>query len=873
MIQEILRELGPSCRDERRRALIIENPQLGLNGIDFVEYRQVPPVGPNDEPSHFLDIHFLRPVAAGGFGLDAELELIRIEGGTRIPSIRPLEGIQVGADPMVLTVPVAQQGDFSTYWLSLGWRTTPQGASRFELTGVDRQFSVASAFFRADCPVDFDCAPEDECEPDQLEEPHLDYLAKDYASFRQLLLDLLAERHPEWLERNPADLGMALLELFAYEGDQISYLQDAVANEAYLETARRRVSAKRHARLVDYAMHDGRNAWTYVHAAVTKDGAIPVGQPLLTRIDVPLRGENEPPGVIITNLDANDFDTDPALGPVQVYETATALRAAVVNNEIRIHSWGAEECCLPVGTTVAHLFSVTPGPPREAVRPQIVPGDLLLFEEIRSAAGVAAEADPAHGWVVRVTEVDATVEDYVLSKRFTATGAFKPSSGTTDRLPLLEVHWELAQALPFALCLGARDREGELHSDLAVARGNLALADHGQTVSETYELSGPLEADARFRLTLERRPLTIQCGSAEYDRVARKWSGERPDLSCDVRAARPALALVVTDATGESVWRPVPDLLDSDAFAQEFVADLERGGSATVRFGDGEYGREPIGAREIRAVYRIGNGRMGEVGAESLAHVAPPRFTSLTAWPTIAALRNPLPSQGGVDPETLEEVRQYAPAAFRARQFRAVTTADYVDAAREVPGVAGAAAGFRWTGSWYTALVAVDPHDDEDLIREPGGRTRLSDGLERRVRAQLARYRLAGYDLEIRSARYVPLRIELDICALPGHFAADVAHAVEEALRPGRSGRRALFDPAHLTFGQAVHLSRVYSAVDEVEGVESARVTIFQRQDRAAAGELEAGVLPIGPWEIARLEDDPSRMEYGVLTVTGRGLK
>ena len=46
---------------------------------------------------------------------------------------------------------------------------------------------------------------------------------------------------------------MALVELLAYAADNLSYRQDAIANEAYLATARQRVSVRRHARLVDYA--------------------------------------------------------------------------------------------------------------------------------------------------------------------------------------------------------------------------------------------------------------------------------------------------------------------------------------------------------------------------------------------------------------------------------------------------------------------------------------------------------------------------------------------------------------------------------------------------------------------------------------------
>ena len=83
------------------------------------------------------------------------------------------------------------------------------------------------------------------CPPAADPEPPIDYLAKDYESFRQALLDLVPSRVPQWTDRHEADLGVALVELLAYVGDQLSYYQDAVANEEFLETARRRSSVRR----------------------------------------------------------------------------------------------------------------------------------------------------------------------------------------------------------------------------------------------------------------------------------------------------------------------------------------------------------------------------------------------------------------------------------------------------------------------------------------------------------------------------------------------------------------------------------------------------------------------------------------------------
>jgi hypothetical protein len=100
------------------------------------------------------------------------------------------------------------------------------------------------------------------------EEPLHSYLAKDYESFRRLLFDRIGQTLPEWGETHVPDIGVALVELLAYVADALSYHQDAVATEAYLSTARLRTSIRRHCQLVDYRLHDGCNARTWVCVTV-----------------------------------------------------------------------------------------------------------------------------------------------------------------------------------------------------------------------------------------------------------------------------------------------------------------------------------------------------------------------------------------------------------------------------------------------------------------------------------------------------------------------------------------------------------------------------------------------------------------------------
>lgn len=103
-------------------------------------------------------------------------------------------------------------------------------------------------------------------------------------------------------------------------------------------------------------------------------------------------------------------------------------------------------------------------------------------------------------------------------------------------------------------------------------------------------------------------------------------------------------------------------------------------------------------------------GTNANVGADALVHVINPG--NVIGFPTLTALRNPLPAWGGTDPQPLEQVKLLAPEAFRAVQYRAVTEADYANAAELWPEVSQAVATFRWTGSWYTVFITIDPVEE-----------------------------------------------------------------------------------------------------------------------------------------------------------------
>ena len=119
----------------------------------------------------------------------------------------------------------------------------------------------------------------------------------------------------------------------------------------------------------------------------------------------------------------------------------------------------------------------------------------------------------------------------------------------------------------------------------------------------------------------------------------------------------------------------------------------------------------------------------------------------------------------------------------------------------------------------------------------------------------------------------MPLEIEIQICVGLGHFRGDVLEAVYDALSNRRlpDGTLGFFHPNRFVFGQSVYLSQLYAAVEAVEGVDSALILVFKRYWDLENAELEHGLIAMAPYEIPRLDNDPSFRENGVLRLTAVG--
>lgn len=855
------------CCDEPRRDLVLNSTTPDLNGIDFLEVldREAPEKTPRQRT---LLVRFLKDAPT------LTLDNLELTGGERItdvgiewithadaPDTSLYEPEEDGLtdlmtnlpDPaQVLAIRTSSHGDYANYTL----RLVDAPGSLSPPPGIDRLLAQIQFSFKVECVTDFDCAPVQVCREDVPEPPAISYLAKDYRSFRRLMLGRMAQIMPDWRERNVADLGITLVELLAYTGDRLSYAQDAVMTEAYLATARLRSSVRRHARLVDYRMHDGGNARVWVQVRVDVDG-------------VTIRKGDEQ---FLTRIPRFDTVLEPGMRdralthePL-VFEPLHDKELFAGYNEIDFYEWGSADCCLPNGATRATLAGDYPN---------LAPGDILVFEErVGPRTGRVADADPTRRHAVRLTAVASGLTDELTI----------PDGGTSAEIT--EIRWAEEDALPFPFCVSSSvDDEigGAPPPRVSQALGNILLADHGRTVTgeelpavpqphlslvpeptgDPCDRAEPVPVPERYRPVLKLGPVTQaelsfdpeMQAPVDYDPTANPSAFAAMDQPVDKRS--PVVTLESDVLAVPEPWEARRDLLQSFADDRHFVVETESSGQARLRFGDDVNGRRPNSGTGFTASYRVGNGTVGNIGADALSHI-------ITTKGGILGIRNPLPGSGGHEPESIEEVRKAAPYAYR-RQERAVTAEDYGEVARRHPSVQRAVGTFRWNGHGHTVFVTVDRF---------GGRA-VTPEFETDLRGFLERYRMAGYDLEIDAPRFVALELSLFVCACPDHFRAQVRGDVLQVLGTSRlpDGRLGHFHPDNLSFGDPVHLSPIFAAVMSVEGVTSVKAKVFRRRGTTSTITLEDGVIELGRLEIAQLENDRNFPERGSIEIEMGGGK
>jgi len=821
--------------------------QNRVTGIDFIY------VYPDQVT---LDIFFLRKVTdlIGNPKLQVTLKATDIKIYSPESSLPEIEvdaiiAWQLPANgPHVLKLKTKQRGDFSLY--------------RFKINDdrIDPHFNDISFSFKANCPSDLDCKqPDHECSPEELIDFPINYLARDFWSFREALLDFASLRYPDWADRLEADAGVMMAELMSALGDEMAYYQDRISREAYLETATQRRSIRRHARLIDYQMHDGLGAKAWLDFTV--DPSVDVGAGI--GVFILPAGTN----VFALSDDNSRIDFEVGKGISENYEVIEGVEKGVkytvsaTRNEFKPHLWDEDENCLLVGSTELYIK----GHHEDDLAFDDFPADRVKGKWVLLKTDPTNPAQPARAQLVRLISVIDTT-DPVFNANIT------------------HLVWEQEQALQF-----------EFDLSILSVRGNIVPATAGKT-NEAYFIVGdsistltPPEIDAFGSVpagkTVNRKGhdetgihLFTLPGSQNEPLV---YLGNDPH-----QYNEPEIILEEVDLIG-NLWIPNPlaqweyksslvGIYSSEPAERHFTLDdgswqrvvgYQRVGKeiehrdyamnngVTIRFGDGEFGRIPDKGKVFRVRYRLGGTRRSNVAADTLTNIS-------STVPGVIAT-NPLPSTGGWDSETPNELRQLAPDAFRAITYRAVRPEDYAEAAERLDWVQKAGSVFRWTGSWLTAFETADPKGK--FVLEKAKRLELTD--------QLSRFRQAGREINVMDPVYASIDLEIEICVANDAYPGQVKDRVYKALM-GKKGLRpqeGYFSPDRFTFGTSLERSTLEAAIQDVPGVKAIEKMIFQR--RGWFGKRIFSELSYDPGKntIIRIANDPLHPEQGTLKLYTHG--
>jgi len=310
--------------------------------------------------------------------------------------------------------------------------------------------------------------------------------------------------------------------------------------------------------------------------------------------------------------------------------------------------------------------------------------------------------------------------------------------------------------------------------------GNVVKATHGETRKET--LGGGDGSQPFQSFTLKQPPLTFV-------------PAPTPD------GVESTLKVYVNDVE----WHETDTIAGLGPKDRRFTTKTNDDAVTTVVFGDGKQGsRLPSGVENVKAVYRNGIGKAGNVRGEQIS--------LLNTKPLgVKSVINPLPASGGADKESRDQARENAPLAVTALD-RLVGLQDYTDFVRTFAGIAKVDARRLTNGRQQIVHVTIAGADDIPIDS--------TSDLYRNLLLALRKYGDEALPVKVEMRELIALVLSANVQLAPDYLWEPVALAVRTALLAAFGfDKRALAQPALLC--------EVMSVIQNVEGVAYVDVDAF----------------------------------------------
>ncbi|MGB7923288.1 MAG: putative baseplate assembly protein [Pyrinomonadaceae bacterium] len=303
-----------------------------------------------------------------------------------------------------------------------------------------------------------------------------------------------------------------------------------------------------------------------------------------------------------------------------------------------------------------------------------------------------------------------------------------------------------------------------------------------------------------------------------YGNVVRATHGEtRNEVLGSGDAGRPAQAFTLRQSPLTYLSAPTPsgvesslqvrvnDILwhETDSFAglmpkdRKYTTKTDDKDQTTILFGNGREGaRLQTGVENVKAVYRTGIGRGGNVKAQQISIV-------VTKPLGVKEVINPLAATGGADREDRDHIRRNAPLAVTALD-RLISTQDYEKFARTFAGIGKASAVRLTDGQREVVHLTIAGTDDIPIS--------VKSDLYKNLREAFRRYGDPFQPVKIATRFLKLLVVSAKVRIHPDYIFEAVEPQIRQALRDRFSfNRREL--------GQDVVLSEVVATMQAVEGV------------------------------------------------------
>jgi len=356
----------------------------------------------------------------------------------------------------------------------------------------------------------------------------------------------------------------------------------------------------------------------------------------------------------------------------------------------------------------------------------------------------------------------------------------------------------------------------QLLSQLAAGDTQSVTAVEGKTVNTDR----PDLIDPTYHL-----PIPISLGTTD-------GSSNQSFYIFDTNLVTGSLKVYIGQGVAFAPWQYVSSLIEYGPQDHVFTTKLNDDGSTNVIFGDGTNGLIPPTGQLVGAVYKTSSGISGNITAGSISEVTfipgnpdPAAVGSLSVTNSYAAF-------GGADADDLTKLRSKIKASVNTRN-RAVTLDDYVNLAKQVPGVGKANA---VAGSWTSVTVYVQPQDDGTYT--PGIVSGIATGawndISLAVTTALTAPSLIGTTVTVSPPTYVPIYATANILIDGAYKQSTVVINIKKALLSATG----LFSYDNNTFQRIVTISSVITAISSIEGVLSVDLTALNADNAGGLATL-----------------------------------